>query len=102
MSAPLQKLLSRRAEAYRDALDRLRDDAEPDAYGDRGERTEVAREEDVRALREAIEVVHCARRMLEGKTVREAHAAFGSPGDFGYDTEFGDTLARIYRGEVSA
>lgn len=97
----LQTAVRRRERAYADALDRLRDDAEPDPYGDRAARSEEEQAADLRALREAVELVKCLRRLLEGRTVREIHSAFGAPGDFGYETAIGDALARTYRGEVT-
>lgn len=50
-----------------------------------------------RALREAVELARVARRLLWGRVgVREVHAAFGAPGDWGYETEIGRALATIY------
>lgn len=74
-----------REREYTDALDRLEDLAEE--Y-DEGE---------CRLLREAIEIARCARRLVKDRTVLEIHAAFGAPGDFGYDTPIGDALAALYR-----
>lgn len=50
-----------------------------------------------RALREAVELARVARRLLWGRVgVREVHAAFGAPGDWGYETEIGRALATLY------
>lgn len=87
----LQKALDGRATLYREALDRLREVASDDLSNEVYDLTVL--------LREAVEIAHCARRLLNGRTVAEIHAAFGAPGDFGYGTPVGDALARIYRGE---
>jgi hypothetical protein len=77
--------LAKREREYRDALSTIRDLAESEsanaAYW---------------LLREAVEIVGCARRLLKDRTLHEVHAAFGAPGDFGYDTPIGDALASIY------
>lgn len=78
--------LVRRERQYSEAIDRLRGgtgDAQSDAW----------------ALREAVELVRCLRRLVQGRTVAEIHKAFGAPGDFGYETPIGDALSRLYRGE---
>lgn len=76
--------LYERTRAYSDALDRL-----VGAAGD---------EEDRHALREAIELVRCLRRLIpSGITVQQIRGAFGAPGDFGYGTPLGNALAALYR-----
>ncbi len=75
---------------YSAALERLRD------LDKDGEANTEAHQ-----LREAIELVRCLRRLLNGRTVNEVYKAFGAPGDFGYDTPIGDALARLYRSEGS-
>lgn len=52
----------------------------------------------VQDLREAIELVRCLRRLCAGRSVVEIHAAFGAPGDFGYETPIGEALSALYRG----
>lgn len=86
----LAKALSSRQADFRNAIDRLRE-LSPSA--NENEVYELTSQ-----LREAIELVGCARRLLAGRTVNEVHAAFGAPGDFGYDTPIGDALAALYRG----
>jgi len=51
------------------------------------------------AIREATELVSCLRRLVKECSVDEICRAFGSPGDFGYETEIGKALAALYRGE---
>lgn len=90
--SPLQSVLIQRATAYSQAIDRLRENGlneEPDAVSDA-----------IQDLREAVELTRCLRRLLDGRTVREIHAAFGAPGDFGYETALGAALDRTYRGET--
>lgn len=86
----LAKALSSRQADFRNAIDRLRELAPSTSENEVYELTSQ--------LREAIELVGCARRLLAGRTVNEVHAAFGAPGDFGYDTPIGDALAALYRG----
>ena len=59
-------------------------------------------DETVSALREAIELTRCLRRLVPGMDVVAIHRAFGAPGDFGYDTPIGDALARTYRSDASS
>ncbi len=87
----LQQALQKRTNEYSAAIDRLREATESDSeLYDR-----------VSELREAVELTRCLRRLLDGRNVREIHAAFGAPGDFGYDTPIGDALARAYREPVA-
>ena len=53
-------------------------------------------------LKEAIDLVHVLRRLVRGRSVPEIHAAFGAPGDFGYETETGAALAALYSAHVAA
>lgn len=69
-----------------EAVDRLRDEDHPDAE----------------AWREAVELIGCLRRLVQGSTVREIHRAFGAPGDFGYETPIGQALAAVYHEAASA
>lgn len=85
MSAVLASVIVRRQMDYTEALNEMRDLA-PDAL------------HASQALREAIELVGCLRRLLPNCTVDQIHKAFGAPGDFGYDTAIGDALARLYSG----
>src|SRR5690606_16403313 len=88
---PLQEAIMRRESDYLSAIDRLR---------------EIASDEDenqvyslTSALREAITLVGCLRRLVADRSVSEIHRAFGAPGDFGYETLIGDALYRTYQGE---
>lgn len=85
--SPLAKVLYERERNYTAALDRLREIADDESAYD----AEMQ-------LREAIYLVHCLRRLVDGRTVAEIHKAFGAPGDFGYETPIGDALIRLYRG----
>lgn len=49
-------------------------------------------------LRDAVELMAVVRRMIVGRSVREIHAAFGAPGDWGYETKIGAALSKLYRG----
>lgn len=79
--------LAAREREYRAALERLADFA-PEESG-------AARVSEC-LLCEAIEIVRCARRMVPACTLEQVHAAFGAPGDFGYETPIGAALARVY------
>lgn len=87
----LENALLERERGYADAIARLCELAPPEIENEVFELTVL--------LCEAIEVARCGRRLLRGRTVREVHAAFGAPGDFGYETPIGDALAKLYRGE---
>jgi hypothetical protein len=87
----LKKAIMKRERVYSDAVTSLRDMTSE---------SEDATQH-IQALREAVALVCCLRRLVDGKTPNEIHQAFGAPGDFGYDTPIGDALARLYRGEVS-
>lgn len=85
----LAKALMQRGNDYSAAVDRLRTrfEEEPEAFADVG------------ALREAVELVRCLRRLVPVCSLTDIHKAFGAPGDFGYETPIGDALSRLYRGE---
>lgn len=83
----LQIALQRRIGDYREALDRLRL-----VVDDNPEASACATE-----LREAVELVRCLRRLLDGRSIAEIHSAFGAPGDFGYETAIGEALDKTYR-----
>ena len=87
MSDILANAIQGRERTYREALDLIRSRAE-----------DLDEEFDDRLPREAIELVSCLRRLVQSCTVDQVHRAFGSPGDFGYDTPIGDALAEVYRG----
>jgi len=77
--------LTSRHRAYLRALDRLR------------ELTPASDADELAAtLREAVTLVGCLRQMVKGRDAAEIHAAFGAPGDFGYETTLGAALARTY------
>lgn len=71
--------------------------AEADKIADvRNELRESDAERDerlARQLNEAAELVRVLARLVEGMSV---HAAFGAPGDFGYDTPIGSALNHYY------
>lgn len=83
----LKDALYRRERDYSELLDRLRDRFENDA------------EDRWWQLQEAIELVRCLRRLLDGRSVAEIHKAFGAPGNFGYESAIGSALAKLYREE---
>lgn len=85
---PLVHALANRERAYFKALERLRELAT--------DRLENEVYDLTRELGEAVELVRCLRRLVDGRTVQELHKAFGAPGDFGYETPIGDALARVY------
>ncbi len=73
------------ATVYDEAVDRFRELAE--------------KEEDyrlTRALREAVELTRCLRRLVQSSDINAVYRAFGAPGDFGYETPIGDALHRLY------
>jgi hypothetical protein len=64
-------------------------------------RAAIDREESAQTsalLRDAGALVVCLTRIVAvaGCSVADIHAAFGAPGDWGYDTPLGDALARLY------
>lgn len=88
----LANALNARVAEYTDAIDRLRDIAEGDTATDPEETCRQAWK-----LREAVELVRCLRRLLlSSATDDDIYRAFGAPGDFGYETLIGDSLARFY------
>lgn len=84
----LTEALVERERKYRVALDCLRDPA-----------SEAAVDGAYYELREALELIHCLRRLIDGRTRDEIHRAFGAPGDFGYETVIGRALFAVYRGK---
>ena len=86
----LKKAIMKNERVYSDAVTILRDltSESEDA------------QQHIEALREAVALVCCLRRLVDGRTTAEIHQAFGAPGDFGYDTPIGDALSRLYRGEA--
>jgi hypothetical protein len=93
MSRELTEALFNREQAYSQAIERLRDIASPE--------TENEVHDITLSLREAVELVRCLRRITQGRTTREIHAAFGAPGDFGYENPIGAALALVYSGKAS-
>jgi hypothetical protein len=87
MNEKLKAAIVTRANTYRAAIDKLRDAVEHDQ-----EAWAAANE-----LREAVELVRCLGRLVEGRTVQELHKAFGAPGDFGYESAIGSVLDATYR-----
>jgi len=90
--SPLADAIYKEERRFSDAIDRLRKLASPESENEIYDLTST--------LRTAVELVRCLRRLVPGLTAQEIHAAFGAPGDFGYETPLGETLARIYQGEV--
>lgn len=91
-STPLQLAIETRVREYSTAIERLRELASDD--------TETEVYELTASLQEAVELARCLRRLTNGRTVAELHSAFGSPGDFGYNTPIGAALARVYQVNV--
>ncbi len=87
---PLRAAIAKKEAAYEAALDLLTADAD-------SEEADRAKWE----LREALELVRCLRRLLEGRSREEVYRAFGAPGDFGYHRPIGDALAAIYHAPAS-
>lgn len=89
LAEPLVKALAKREGEYRAAIDRLRDHVEndPGAY------------DAAVSLREAVALVGCLRRIVPHIDVRDLHATFGAPGDYGYETPIGAALFKVYSGE---
>ncbi len=81
--------IAERERLYAEGIDRLREIASDES---RNEVYDIAC-----LLREAIELTRCLRRLVPDRTVSEIHRAFGAPGDFGYETQIGAALARVYR-----
>ncbi len=81
----LQLALSRREREYSATIDRVR---ALDGVSGR----------DIEVLREAVYLSRCLRLLLESRTVNEVHHAFGSPGDFGYESAIGEALLATYEG----
>lgn len=50
-----------------------------------------------REVLDASHLVGCLRRLVHTCTAVELHAAFGAPGDWGYDTALGRALSDIYK-----
>jgi hypothetical protein len=90
--SPLADAIYKEERIFSDAIDRIRALATPESENEVYDLTST--------LRTAVELVRCLRRLVPGLTVQEIHAAFGAPGDFGYETPLGETLARIYLGKV--
>jgi hypothetical protein len=86
-AATLTAALMSRAAAYRSAIERIRESVGCD------DNDALAATRD---LREAVELVRCLARLVDGRDVRELHAAFGAPGDFGYESEIGAALWAAY------
>jgi hypothetical protein len=91
-SSPLADAIYQQEAICRKALDRMRELGTEQSTEETYELT--------RTLRLAVDLTGCLRRLVPGLTVQEIHAAFGAPGDFGYETPLGETLARIYLGKV--
>lgn len=89
----LIRALVERERVYSHAIDRLRELATDETEGEVYDLTTQ--------LREAVEVCRVCRRLVEGRSLKELHDAFGAPGDFGYGSMIGDALATIYRGGAS-
>jgi hypothetical protein len=88
VSETLKAALGVRVKAYQAAINRMREAIENDQ-----EAWDATQE-----LREAVELVRCLSRLVDGRTVCELHQAFGAPGDFGYESVIGAALDATYRG----
>lgn len=81
-NSELVKVLNKMANELLKSRDELRDIPDEESI-----------DEAARQMREAAELVRALARLLEGKTV---HQAFGAPGDWGYGTDIGSALYRLY------
>lgn len=90
----LERAIAHRERECLSAIDRLRELASDEAENEVHEVTS--------RLRECIVLASCLRRLTRGRTVAELHAAFGAPGDFGYETPIGEALSKAYQGQSSA
>lgn len=97
LTEEVERVLEGEVETIVDAVQRVRDLAD----GAEGE-TEQTLRDVARDLRNAAELVRCLRFLVAGRTLQELHAAFGSPGDWGYGTPLGHALARLYAGKGDA
>lgn len=88
--SPLAQAIYSEERRFAAAIDRLRELAPPETENEVYDLTST--------LRTAVELVRCLRRLVGDRTAREIHAAFGAPGDFGYETPIGEALSRLYRG----
>ena len=87
MSTDLRKVLDARWSRYDKALGVVQD-----AIDDENDENMAA----LRDLREAVRILRCAAHLVEQRPPRELHDAFGAPGDWGYETEIGAALYRVY------
>jgi len=55
---------------------------------------------EIRRLHRTVRLVEILSELVTGCTAQQIHAAFGAPGDWGYETPLGDALHRIYRDEL--
>ncbi len=87
----LEHAIEDEVKLYRDGIDRLREIATADIENEVYDITFL--------LKEAVELACVLRRLTRGRTVNELHAAFGAPGDFGYENPIGAALYRAYSGK---
>jgi hypothetical protein len=90
----LQSAVRGREHVFYRAIDRLRELAT--------EETENEVYDLTTQLKEALFLLACTRRLIDGRTTREIYKAFGAPGDFGYEKPIGQALDALYRAPVPA
>lgn len=52
-------------------------------------------------VRTAIDLIDALKKLARGRTLGELHDAFGAPGEWGYETAFGQALSEFYRTEFA-
>ena len=50
-------------------------------------------------VRIAVDLIDALKKLARGRTLGELHDAFGAPGEWGYETAFGEALSKFYRAE---
>lgn len=49
-----------------------------------------------RKCRDVARLAACLAKLIDRRTAREIHDAFGAPGDWGYETPIGEALYALY------
>jgi hypothetical protein len=93
----LESAIDGECAAVRRAIDRLSD---LDCESEKWEKIEDLVRDVVRDLRMTEALFGPLSRLVKGRSAREIHEAFGSPGDYGYDTPIGAALYAIYQAKV--
>lgn len=94
----LRSALDKQLRGAREALDELVEVArESGEYNDDEDGEELGQIRDT--VRTAIDLIDPLMKLSRGRTMSELHKAFGAPGDWGYETEFGAALSKFYSNE---